>query len=94
MLEFKMQEIEKQKQLKSQIEAQVKMLSAGNRSMTSIAIAGELENVGIKIKAQLDEIEGYINRRSTDRDLNKNIRQMLNNVYNLYRVEISKLQIK
>jgi hypothetical protein len=70
------------------------MLSTGNRSTTSIAIAGELENVGIKMKSMIDEIEAYMNRRSTDRELNRSVRQMLLNVYNLYRVEISKLQIK
>ncbi len=94
MLNMKEQEIEKQKEIKAQIDTQVKMLSTGNRSTTSIAIAGELENVGIKMKSMLDEIEAYMNRRSTDRELNKNVRQMLLNVYNFYRVEISKLQIK
>jgi hypothetical protein len=45
-------------------------------------------------KSMIDEIEAYMNRRSTDRELNRSVRQMLLNVYNLYRVEISKLQIK
>ncbi len=94
MLQVKEAEIAKQKEVKAQIDAQVKMLSAGNRSTTSIAIAGELENVGIKMKTMIDEVEAYMNRRSTDRELNKNVRQMLMNMYNLYRVEISKLQIK
>lgn len=94
MLQAKEEEIGKQKEIKAQIDAQVKMLSTGNRSTTSIAIAGELENVGIKMKGMIDEIEAYMNRRSTDRELNRSVRQMLLNVYNLYRVEISKLQIK
>ena len=94
MLQAKEEEIAKQKEVKAQIDAQVKMLSTGNRSTTSIAIAGELENVGIKMKGMIDEIEAYMNRRSTDRELNRSVRQMLLNVYNLYRVEISKLQIK
>ena len=94
MLKEKEEEIAKQKEVKAQIDAQVKMLSTGNRSTTSIAIAGELENVGIKMKMMLDEVDAYMNRRSTDRELNRNVRQMLLNIYNLYRVEISKLQIK
>lgn len=94
MLQQKEEEIAKQREIKAQIDAQVKMLSTGNRSTTSIAIAGELENVGIKMKSMIDEIEAYMNRRSTDRELNRSVRQMLLNVYNLYRVEISKLQIK
>jgi HEAT repeat protein len=94
MLEEKETAIRKNKQEQAQIVAQVKNLRTGNRSMTSIAIAGELENIGVRLREQLEEIERYVNRRSTDRDLNKNVRQMLNNAYNLYRVEISKLTIK
>lgn len=94
ILDSKEEEIDKQKELKAQIEAQIKTVSSGNRSTTSIAIAGELENIGIKLKNQLDEIEKYMNRRSTDRELNRNIKVMLTNAYNLYRIEISKLTIK
>lgn len=94
LLDRKEEEIDRQKELKAQIEAQIKTVSAGNRSTTSIAIAGELENVGIKLKNQFDEIEKYMNRRSTDRELNRNIKVMLTNAYNLYRIEISKLTIK
>lgn len=94
MLEQKQAEILKNKQEQAQIVAQIKNLKTGNRSMTSIAIAGELENIGVKLREQLEEVEKYVNRRSTDRELNKNIHQMLNNAYNLYRVEISKLTIK
>ncbi len=94
MLEEKESAIRKNKQEQAEIVAQVKNLRTGNRSMTSIAIAGELENIGMRLREQLEEIEKYVNRRSADRDLNKNVRQMLNNAYNLYRVEISKLTIK
>lgn len=94
MLEQKEAEILKNKQEQAQIVAQIKNLKTGNRSTTSIAIAGELENIGVKLREQLEEIERYVNRRSTDRELSKNVRQMLNNTYNLYRVEISKLTIK
>jgi hypothetical protein len=86
--------IEKKREMEIQIESQVKSLNLQGRSTTSIAIAGELENVGLKLKSQFDEIERYVNRRSTDRELSKNVRQMLNNAYNLYRVETSKLTIK
>ncbi len=94
MLENKQAEILKARQEQSQIAAQIKNLKTGNRSTTSIAIAGELENIGVKLREQLEEIERYVNRRSTDRELSKNVRQMLNNTYNLYRVEISKLTIR
>ncbi len=86
--------IEQKREMEAKIEAQVKALKSGNRSTTSIAIASELEDIGIKIKLQFEEIERFINRRSTDKELSRNVRLMLNNAYNLYRVEISKLTIK
>lgn len=94
IIDEKEEAIKKQQEMKSQIESQVKTLHMQGRSTTSVAIAGELENVGIKLKSQFAEIERYVNLRSTDRELNRNVRQMLNNAYNLYRVEISKLTIK
>ncbi len=86
--------IERKKEMELQIESQVKSLHMQGRSTTSIVIAGELENVGVKLKSQFAEIERYVNLRSTDRELNRNVRQMLGNAYDLYRVEISKLTIK
>lgn len=94
IIDAKEDAIVKKREMEIQIESQVKSLNMQGRSTTSIAIAGELENVGLKIKSQFEEIERYINLRSSDRDLNKNVRQMLSNAYNLYRVEISKLTIK
>ena len=40
---------------------------------------------------ELDEIDRYVQKRSTDRELIKNVRKMLTNVHNLYKVEISRL---
>jgi len=94
IIEAKEDAIEKKKEMDLRIESQVKSLNMQGRSTTSIAIAGELENVGLKLKEQFEEIERYVNRRSTDREMSKNVRQMLNNAYNLYRVETSKLTIK
>jgi hypothetical protein len=94
ILSEKESEILKAKEAQKQLEAQLKNLRTENRSLTSIAIAGELENIGLKLKNEFDEIEKYVYRRSTDKELNKNVRTMLNSIYNTYRVEISKLTIK
>jgi HEAT repeat protein len=93
-LQKKEEELDRKKKQQEEIKAQIKNLALQNRSTTSIAIAGELENIGMRLKDQLDEIERYISRRSTDRELSKNVHQMLLNVYNLYRVEITRLTIK
>ncbi len=76
------------------IEGQVKNLSSANRSKTSIAIAGELEDLGMKLKVQFDEIDNYISENSRDGEMNRKVREMLKNVSDLYRIEISKLTIK
>ncbi|MCL2154527.1 MAG: hypothetical protein FWH53_02560 [Leptospirales bacterium] len=94
ILREKEAEILKAKEAQEQIEAQLKNLRTENRSLTSIAIAGELENIGIKLRDEFDEIEKYVYKRSADKELHKNIRVMLNSIYNIYRVEISKLTIK
>ena len=88
------EELEREKEYQRNLEERLKLLQTANRSSTSVAIAAELENISLKIKEQLDEIETFINKRSTDRELNKNIRQMLRNLYNTLRIEISKIQIK
>ena len=94
MLNVKEAEISRAKEAQEQLESQLKNLETENRSLTSIAIASELENVGLKLRNEFDEIEKYIYKRSTDKELNKNVRLMLNSIYNLYKVEISKLTIK
>jgi hypothetical protein len=94
ILAAKETEILKTKEAQKQIESQLKNLMKDNRSLTSITIAGELDNIGVKLRNEFDEIEKYIYKRSTDRELGKNVRNMLNNIYNIYRVEISKLTIK
>jgi hypothetical protein len=94
ILREKEAEILKAKETQEQLEAQLKNLRTENRSLTSIAIAGKLENIGLKLRDEFDEIEKYVYKRSTDKELNKNVRLMLNSIYNIYRVEISKLTIK
>lgn len=87
-------EEETRAQMQEQIEAELKRLRMENRPASSAAITRDLENIGGKLQAQLDEIERYIQRRSTDRELNRNVRKMLANTLNLYKVEISRLIIE
>ncbi|MCL1864233.1 MAG: hypothetical protein FWF73_00280 [Spirochaetes bacterium] len=94
ILKEKEAEILKAKEAQEQIESQLKNLRTENRSLTSITIAGELDNIGLKLRNEFDEIEKYIYKRSIDKELNKHVRNMLNNIYNLYMVEISRLTIK
>jgi len=88
------QEKEQREELQARLEEEIKKLKRGARSSSSVAITRDLENIGTKLEQQLDEIERYIQRRSTDREMNRNVRKMLSNVLNLYKVEISRLIIE
>jgi hypothetical protein len=77
-----------------EIEAEMKKMRRESRSPSSVAMAREMENIGSRLREQLDEIEKYVQRRATDRDLIKNVKKMLDNTYNFYKVEISRIIIE
>jgi hypothetical protein len=84
---------EKRNQMQQQIQAELKKLKQGSRPASSASIARGLDNLSGQLQIELDEIDRYVQKRSTDRELIKNVRKMLTNVHNLYKVEISRLII-
>ncbi len=93
-IEAKIKEAEEKKEQDSQLEQELKKLRLKSSVSSSVSIAGELEDIGLKLGKQLKEIELYVQKRSTDRELIQNVKKMLNNTHNLYRVEISRLRIE
>ncbi len=87
------EEEEKREQIQQQLEAEMKKLKRGVRPSSSAAIARGLDVLGQQLQGELEEIERYVQKRSTDRELIKNVRKMLTNINNLYKVEISRLII-
>lgn len=87
------EEEDKREQIQQQLDAEMKKLKRGARPASSAAIARGLDDLGQQLQGQLEEIERYVQKRSTDRELIKNVRKMLTNVNNLYKVEISRLII-
>jgi hypothetical protein len=85
---------EKREQMQQQIEAEMRKIKRGTRATSSAAIARGLDDLAQQLLEQLDEIDRYVQKRSTDRELIKNVRKMLNNINNLYKVEISRLLIE
>ncbi|HPC40054.1 MAG TPA: hypothetical protein PLD91_03960 [Spirochaetota bacterium] len=85
------EEEEKRNQMQQQIQAELKKLKQGSRPASSAAIVRGLDNLSGQLQNELDEIDRYVQKRSTDRELIKNVRKMLTNVHNLYKVEISRL---
>ncbi|MCP4130649.1 MAG: hypothetical protein GY754_06670 [bacterium] len=78
----------------TELEDELKKLKVKDRSKSSISIATELDDIGQKLKNQFDDIERYVQRRSTDRELIRSLHKMLENSYNSYKVEISRIVIK
>ncbi len=94
LIEAKIKEAEEKKEQDSQLEQELKKLRLKSSVSSSVSIAGDLEDIGLKLGKQLKEIEMYVQKRSTDRELIQNVKKMLNNTHNLYRVEISRLRIE
>jgi hypothetical protein len=86
-------EEDKRELMQQQIEAELKKLKRGGRASSSASITRGLDDLSQQLLAHLDEIDRYVQKRSTDRELIKNVRTMLNNVHNMYRVEVSRLII-
>jgi len=69
-----------------------------NKYLTSDAFkgstAGKLENIVNKLKISLSSIDQYVASNSSDKQLNENVRKMLSNIYDNFKIEISRLIIK
>ncbi|HOW81196.1 MAG TPA: hypothetical protein PK573_01440 [Spirochaetota bacterium] len=94
ILEKLIKDEEEKAKLQMQVETEMKRMRRESRPASAISIAGDLEDIGDRLKAQLEEIERYIQRRSTDREMIKNVRRMLKNAHDLYKVEISRIIIE
>jgi DNA anti-recombination protein RmuC len=80
-------------QMQMELENEIKKIKRERRSTSSVTVARELDDIGHMLQEQLHEIERYVQKRSTDRELIKNVRKMLNNINNLYKVEVSRIII-
>lgn len=85
---------EENQKIQMQIETEMKQLRKEYRPKSAMSIASELEDLGEQLKGQLDAIDRYVQRRTTDRELIKNVRKMLKNTHDFYRVEISRLIVE
>jgi HEAT repeat protein len=88
------EEEERRERKKQEIDAEIKKLKRERGGSTSVEIMRGLDDLGQMLQSQLDEIDRYVQKRSTDRELIKNVRKLLVNVHNLYKVEISRLIVE
>ncbi|MBN2041176.1 MAG: hypothetical protein JW864_14125 [Spirochaetes bacterium] len=74
-----------------ELEKEVREQKQRTKSTTAIAYAQALDDLGRTLKDDLANINKYIQKRTTDRELISNVDKMLSNVYKRYFVEKSKI---
>ncbi len=65
-----------------------------HKSTAALEMHQSLDNIGKLLKKDLNEINKYAKKRSTDRELIRQIEQMTANVFKRYNVEISKIKLE
>jgi hypothetical protein len=63
------------------------------RSKNTVVFANAMDNIGKSLRKDLIDVTRYVSKRSTDRELIKNIDKMLDDVYRHYLLEVSKTVI-
>ncbi|MDY6935712.1 MAG: hypothetical protein SVZ03_16020 [Spirochaetota bacterium] len=91
--ELKKKEQEKIEQ-DMQLEVELKKRKLERRSTTAVAYAQTLDDIGRMLKSDLEEIDMYIQKRTTDGELIKNTHKMLDKAYKRFFIEKSKLFIE
>lgn len=74
-----------------ELEKEVREQKQRRQSGTVLSYAQALDDIGRILKNDLDQINKYIQKRSTDRELINNVDKLLSNTYKRYFVEKSKI---
>jgi HEAT repeat protein len=85
-------EISQRQKKEIELETEIKQkLKQQNKSPVAIAYGQALDDLGRILKDDLNEVNKYIQKRTTDRELLTNVSKMLSNVYKRFFVEKSKI---
>lgn len=84
---------EKRRELEKQLEETIDN-NIRPRSKDAVAYARAMDDIGRMLKRELGEINKYVNKRSTDRELIRNVERQLTNIYKMYNLETSKYIIE
>ena len=91
ILEDIKREIDARRIKEIELEKEVREQRQRSKSSVTIAYAQALDDLGRTLKEDLGNINKYIQKRTTDRELMANVEKMLSNVYKRYFVEKSKI---
>ncbi len=87
-------EEEERRRIQQQLEEELRKQKKGQRNPTAVAYAQALENIGKILKNDLNEVNKYLLRRSSDKELINTVSKMLANSYKRYIVEVSKIIVE
>ncbi len=76
------------------LDAELKKRKREFRSPSAVAYAKAVDELSKQLKLELDEINKYVQKRSTDRELLNNVDKMLSNAYKRFILETSKIIIE
>lgn len=83
------EEEKKRKEIERQIEESLRVKNEP-KTKNVAAYTSKMDEIGRIIKKELSEVNKYISKRSTDRELIRNTENMLNNIHKRYMLEVSK----
>lgn len=66
----------------------------GKKTKNTIAFAAAMDTVGRSLRKDLMDISKYVGKRSTDRELIKNVEKMVDDAYRHYSLEVTKTVIE
>ncbi len=84
-------EEEERRKIQQQIEEELRKQKKGQLNPAAVAYAQALENIGKILKNDLNEVNKYLLKRSSDKELINTVSKMLANSYKRYIVEVSKI---
>ncbi|MBP7585399.1 MAG: hypothetical protein KBA61_15265, partial [Spirochaetes bacterium] len=89
-----MKEEEERRKMQQQLDEELLKQRKSHRSPSSVAYAQALDGLGKTLKSDLNEINKYLLKRSTDKELINMVGKMLANSYKRFIVEASKIIVE
>jgi hypothetical protein len=88
----RLKKIEQERQeLQLQLDAELKKRKREFRTPTAVTYAQAVDDLSKKLRLELNEINRYVQKRSTDRELLNTVDKMLSNVHKRFVIESSKI---
>jgi hypothetical protein len=88
------EEEDERRRIQQHLEEELRKQKKGQRNPTAVAYAQALDNLGKILKNDLNEVNKYLLKRSSDKELINTVSKMLANSYKRFIVEVSKIIVE